>query len=87
MSGGRIDPVWGDDLMAMADAVGITTPTHPEADVAFVPYPCHAHEFTTLALALLLDRWALESADEPIPYWPTDTDTDGYDSDERGEWR
>lgn len=64
-----VDPVFGDDWMAIADAVGVGT--HPELSASFVAHPSHAGEFTNLALELMLAQWdeqlaALASA--PIPY-------------------
>lgn len=57
----RIDPVWGDDLMAIADAVGIVAPSGR-------PHPSVPGDLVDLTLALALETWAAEYADEPIPY-------------------
>lgn len=71
-----IDPSFGDDWMAIADAVGISAP-HPAEQVRHVAHPAHAAEFTNLALELLLTKWSAEledlDPDVPIPYVvPTD---------------
>lgn len=70
-----------DDLMAIADAVGITGPAkvdrrHPDFAVAFIPHPSYAREFSNLALELLVTGWATETdlADVPIALIPTDHD-------------
>ncbi|MEV5001991.1 hypothetical protein [Nocardioides sp. LML1-1-1.1] len=76
-----------DDLMAIADAVGITQPTHldgqhPDFAVRFLPHPSHAREFTNLALEVLMARWTVEAGDAlwddlaevPIALIPTDHD-------------
>lgn len=69
MSAAAFDPEWGDDLMAITDAVGITAGPHPDMDVRFVPHPSHAQEFTNLSLELTVTEWA---ADQPIPLTPTE---------------
>lgn len=65
-----IDPVFGDDWMAIADAVGIGA--HPELSASFVAHPSHAAEFTNIALELLVREWAKDvediHPDVPIPY-------------------
>jgi hypothetical protein len=71
-----VDPVFGDDWMAIADAIGGTAP-HPAEQVTHVAHPAYAAEFTNLALELLLAKWEeqLEDLDPdvPIPYFiPTD---------------
>ncbi|NGZ99671.1 hypothetical protein G5V59_02755 [Nocardioides sp. W3-2-3] len=73
-----------DDLMAIADAVGITRPQpagrHPDFAVRFIPHPSRAHEFTNLALGLRIRLWAVEATvldalgDRPIALIPTDHD-------------
>lgn len=71
-----IDPVWGDDLMAIADAVGATSRPHPECDAKHIPHPSHAREFTNLALEMLLQEWSDQiAADLPVALIPTDHDT------------
>lgn len=73
MSAPAINPEWGDDWMAIAEAVGITPQQHPETDVQFVPHPVHAEEFTNLALEITLGRWAAEVLDNlPIALTVTD---------------
>lgn len=75
MSAPAINPEWGDDWMAIAEAVGITPRQHPETDVQFVPHTVHAEEFTNLALEITLGRWAAEVVDcMPIALLPTDHD-------------
>ncbi|UIU47036.1 hypothetical protein [Microcystis phage MinS1] len=73
------DP-WGDDVMAIADAVGVThTPgqTIPSAErTSWAPHPSHAHEFTNLALELTLRAWAADGG-VPIPHAVCEGDTDG----------
>lgn len=66
------DPEWGDDLMAVADAVGASVRPHPELAARFVPHPSHAAEFTNLALELTVTDWSAEVlADVPIALVPT----------------
>lgn len=61
---GRIDPVWGDDVMAIADAAGVTRRPEPI-------HPSLRGVLSDDALTALLDDW---STDAPIPYLPTDHD-------------
>lgn len=73
MSTAAFDPEWGDDLMAIANAVGATVRPHPELAARFTPHPSHAAEFTNLALELTIATWAPEVlADLPIALVPTD---------------
>lgn len=73
MSAGHVDPYWGDDWMAIADATRETVLPHPELAARFVPHPSHAAEFTALALELTLLDWTDEAlADVPIALVPVD---------------
>lgn len=73
MSAAAFDPEWGDDVMAIAHAVGVTVRPHPELAARFVPHPSHAAEFTNLALELTVAAWKPEVlADLPIALVPTD---------------
>lgn len=82
MSARWVDPVWGDDLMKIADAVGVVRPTGRPHRTPGDP--------SDLVLAIALETWAIDFPDAPIPLVPTDgpTDRDGtYDPEQRGEWR
>ena len=64
-------PEWDDDVMALADAVGVTPATgHPELACEHLPHPAHRHEFRDPALAAMVGNWAHAQAvyDEPIPF-------------------
>ena len=64
MSTQRIDPAWGDDLLAIAEAVGVTAPSGR-------PHPTVDGDLSDLVLALALETWARDHADDPIPLLPT----------------
>lgn len=73
MSAERIDPGWGDDWMAIADATREAPLPHPELAARFIPHPSHAVEFTNLALEITLGFWADEIlAEVPIALVPVD---------------
>lgn len=75
MSAAAFDPEWGDDLMAIADAVGVSVRPHPEASAPCVPHPSVAQEFTNLALEVRMREWTAEAmADLPIALVATDHD-------------
>ena len=67
MSAGT-DPVFGDDWMAIADAVG----DMPAREVGPIVHPSLRALFTDLALELLLREWSKDveviDPDVPIPY-------------------
>lgn len=58
---GRIDPAWGDDLMAIADATREPAPFHLHPSVREV--------ISDDQLEAVVAEWA---GDQPIPYIPTD---------------
>lgn len=73
---GRIDPVWGDDLMAIADAVGIVD--HPERLRNYRPHLSVRGDLSDLAIAVAVETFTLEfDLDAPIPFIPTDPDERG----------
>lgn len=67
-------PEWDADLMAIADAVGVTPNTqHPELTCGHLPHPMHRREFADVELAAMVGNWAQEVAlDEPVPFELTD---------------
>lgn len=67
MSSGRIDPAWGDDLMMIADAVGVVAPSGR-------PHLTVPGDLGDLTLAIALETWAAQHPDEPIPFVVTDHD-------------
>lgn len=63
-----------DDLMAIADAVGVTAPpAHPEANARHIAHPSVRQSFTDDALAEMLDTWVAEA---PVPYIVAEPDTE-----------
>lgn len=75
MSAGQVDPYWGDDWMAIADATREAPLPHPELGARFIAHPSMREEFTDLALELRLLDWAEEAAaDLPIALVPTEHD-------------
>lgn len=88
MSTGRIDPVWDDDLMAIADAVGIVEPSHPERLRNYRPHLSVRGDLSDLALAVAVETFARDidldiDPDAPIPFVLADPDQ----PEERGEQR
>lgn len=63
MSAAVIDPEWGDDWMALVDAVGLGKPLHPECSTKHVAHPCHRHEFTDQALEQRMQNWVEQVTD------------------------
>lgn len=84
-------PEWGDDLMAIADATGVTAPRHPDFNIAHRPHPAIAHHFTDLAIELGIRAWATQrptfveasayDVDSPIHLTPA-----GYLNEATGMW-
>ncbi|GEB13582.1 hypothetical protein GUY44_06945 [Pimelobacter simplex] len=73
MSTSNVNPEWDDDLLAIAEAVGVTARQHPELSVVHTPHPALREEFTNLALELTLGAWSDEVlADLPVALLPTD---------------
>jgi len=58
---------YDDDLMAIAEAVGVVAPSGR-------PHPTVLGDLTDLTLAIALETWSMDRADDPIPYLPTDHD-------------
>lgn len=77
---GRMDPTWGDDWMAVADAVGVSRGPEPL-------HPSVRGHLADEALAATLEDWSADIVDDhflnpdaPIPFVLTDhTQCDGCD--------
>lgn len=58
MSAQPTDPDWGDDVMAIAEAVGVVR--HPECLANYRPHPSVRGDLSDLALALAVETWSQE---------------------------
>lgn len=80
MTAARIDPVWGDDFLAIAEAVGVVRNPDHDDEIWFLTTPGDLGdmllgiELQTMALEFDLDRWDL---DTPIPLVPTEAEKCG----------